>query len=216
MRSARSPAFSLIELLLVIAIIAVLISILLPALAHARESARQVVCASNLRQIASAYLMYAKSNRLQGPSVSRSDVLFPDDWLYWQEPPLGQRSIDNSALAEYLGAKGPALRSLFRCPTDPLTHAEQYPYSYSMNTGLWRVYWQNQPRLPITKVRNPSEKSIFYDEDDHAADGAFWYAFDDNLTDRHHARGNIAFFDGHVELEYPAFAHERPHNDPTF
>jgi prepilin-type N-terminal cleavage/methylation domain-containing protein len=51
-------SFTLIELLVVVAIIAVLVSILLPALANAREQARKVVCASNLNQLAKIFAFY--------------------------------------------------------------------------------------------------------------------------------------------------------------
>lgn len=61
-RPTRLPAFTLIELLIVIAIIGLLISILVPALGRAREISRQTVCGSNLRQFGIALLNYATDN----------------------------------------------------------------------------------------------------------------------------------------------------------
>src|SRR4051812_36211783 len=66
-RLLRSNGFTLVELLVVIGIIAVLISVLLPTLSRARESARRTQCLSNLRQIAVLLNMYANVNQQQVP-----------------------------------------------------------------------------------------------------------------------------------------------------
>ena len=64
----RPTAFTLVELLVVIAVVAILAALLLPALSKARESVRQASCASNLKQIVLAALIYADENEASFPA----------------------------------------------------------------------------------------------------------------------------------------------------
>ena len=78
----RIRAFTLIEVLVVVAIIALLVSILLPSLANAREQARVAVCLSNLRQLSNASNAYMQTEREKycwGPYKLRSSakILMP-------------------------------------------------------------------------------------------------------------------------------------------
>ncbi len=89
-RSRLHTGFTLIELLVVVAIIALLISILLPSLARARQQARQVLCGTNLRSLGDASRIYAADNRntilrgeyrRQGGEPPYSDMHFAETLL---------------------------------------------------------------------------------------------------------------------------------------
>lgn len=88
--SFRRRAFTLVELLVVVGIIAVLVALLMPSLAAARQQARSVTCKSNVRQIAMACQMYANEQKYWigfTNGIDRKVLLYP----YLQQ---GQNNAD--------------------------------------------------------------------------------------------------------------------------
>ena len=76
--NSRIPAFTMVELLVVITIVTLLLSLLLPAIGKAKEAANRVVCLSQLRQISVAGLTYANDNRFALPAC---DAARPTAWM---------------------------------------------------------------------------------------------------------------------------------------
>ena len=96
------PAFTLVELLVVIAIIAVLIALLLPAVQSAREAARRTSCSNNLRQIGLATGMYREVKRLQKKRMTLPTGDELGNWQYRMRPGL-KTPGDPGAMEEIYG-----------------------------------------------------------------------------------------------------------------
>jgi prepilin-type N-terminal cleavage/methylation domain-containing protein/prepilin-type processing-associated H-X9-DG protein len=169
-RSARA-AFTLVELLVVVAIVAVLIALLLPVLNRAHESARRIACASNLRQLATGFIGYQSGNGGRYPAQATSNVAFrPDDWIFWQTG----RDLEDSAIAPYLGHNP----EVFRCPSDEVDHRQRigngvdgatpdpYRYSYTFNAELWIAQVRMPVRSRVMRPYRPSEVILLMEEDE--------------------------------------------------
>jgi prepilin-type N-terminal cleavage/methylation domain-containing protein len=104
----RHRGFTLVELLIVIGIIALLISILLPALNQARRQAKLVQCLSNMRQLGTGIINYA--NQYKG-------ALVPS--IYWQGTTINQKNDDSWAI----------VLVATQCLPDPHINANSSPYA---------------------------------------------------------------------------------------
>jgi type II secretory pathway pseudopilin PulG len=150
--SSRAAAFTLVELLVVIGIIALLISILLPSLNRARESARRTVCLSNLRSIGQMLHMYANQNKGQIPIGYRGAGQTNRTGLYGSNYFMGSRSSQGVA---YTGlgllfpagiisnseAEGP----LFYCPSTAQDTDHAFKQTGTAGYNAWLDEIANNP-----------------------------------------------------------------------
>ena len=125
--SSRQSAFTLIEVLIVVAVIALLLGIMLPALAGARDSGRSAVCLSNLRELASACWQYADENHALSPAIGQPYTAMPA-WPAYIQSYFGELGPDSAGI-DY------SRRSILICPAVAAALARDTPMvrTYAIN-----------------------------------------------------------------------------------
>jgi len=142
--ATRRNIFSLIELLVTVAIIAILAATLLPALNKALEKAREISCTSNLKQIGLGIHLYCGDNKDLIPPASTDPAASSSrkNWVLLTAPYLGRKRVDNEK----------ELRSTpFFCPSDDHILNRQ---CYS--PGAWRLSYGLSQALATPASAMPS------------------------------------------------------------
>jgi len=217
-RESRQRAFTLIDLLVVIAIIAILASLLLPAVSRAKGKGQQTACLNNLRQLQTAWTMY----------LGDHDNVMPENKMTGVGQ-LGCVSTTNSwvtgnaqASADPIWIRQGSIYSytpnvgVYHCPNDRSTVADSSALrtrSYSMdaylNGGLdVRIYGGYLPGTVVrySELLDPAAIFVFIDETQNIIDDGVFLLYpapadfwQNGPSHRHGQGANLTFADGHCE-----------------
>lgn len=147
----RTAAFSLVELLVTIAIIAALSAALLPALGHAREQARRTICAAHLAELGKALHLYAGEHRGMALPLAYTapELIGGGPAIYWWG------TNDETGVDHTRGFVWPFLRGdlkaggLFECPSQPWgSYRPQGGAAAVTSTYGYNGYYLSPPHTP--------------------------------------------------------------------
>lgn len=213
-RHVNYKAFTLIELLIVIAIIAILAAILFPAFARARENARRASCQSNIKQIGLGMMQYLQDNDERYP------LLAPDPMIPQADAALpgAKYTVNWTSGGNYISWMDliyPYTKStqIFDCPSSTQgVSIPSYGYSeafsgYGTNLYNSNIAWSWKVPLPTSAVQRPSEVflileyqsvySIYANPNDIGAAARGGWQLPKVIP--HFDGANIAFADGHAK-----------------
>ena len=209
--------FTLVEILVVLAIIGILAAILFPVFGRARDSAKRASCASNLKQLGLAFQQYTKDYGDRYP--------FPGNYQGWRAPTaswvtsnknegVAEDAPDattgefplkagNTATPEVGGISSYTKNTeIYMCPSNEF--AEEKRLSYSMNCALGGING--------ARVKAPSSIVLLVDESNSLNDGFFFatatngkygavksFGTSTDAATQEHGGANLLFADGHVK-----------------
>ncbi len=116
MNPNRRRAFTLIELLAIIATLLLLAATLLPALARSKPNTSTAQCLNNLKQLSCGMMLYLADNQecFPGPGSRATYGFVPQDWIYWRVGPAYPPLAKSPIIAGFASTG----TNLFRCPKD--------------------------------------------------------------------------------------------------
>ncbi len=235
--------FTLIELLVVIAIIALLMAILMPILNSAREQAMRAACLSNLKQLTTAWVMYADNNddNLVGANVKTAAKIaalnLDKPWVYL--PDTGSKPYYNATVEQWQdairkGALWPYLNDvkLYKCPVSRKRDIETLTYTIVDSMNGSRGLNPDAPYITSKlQLRRAVDRMVFLGEipitpDSWAIpyDKEGWW---DVPPIRHGKGSTFSFADGHseywkyrdkrtIEIDYTDSVQLQPGNEDLY
>lgn len=214
-RCTEREGFTLVELLVVISIIALLIALVLPSLAKAREVARNAVCQSNERGINQANYYYFNDYKYYFPP-SQDGTNNRDQFWFTK---LGGLYLNCTVTGTAGLGDGTGVEKVFLCPEAPPTMGHTglgidaltniaYGWNYTALTHLDFTDLTNSGQTAkLSQIKNPSQTIVLGDSGNFLSyvikpnQTWWWYNTSYEPVSRHlgNTRANYAMVDGHVE-----------------